>query len=75
MRKLLLWTGGILCCIGTAVIIVSGVLGYFGLSTSYNFGDPKKFEFVLVPFWQIGLSIIALGGVGLLIGRWLKAKE
>jgi hypothetical protein len=75
MRRSLLWAGSFLCCIGAAVIIVSGVLGYFGLGTSYNFGDPQKFEFVLVPFWQIGLAIAALGGAGLLIGRPLKAKR
>ena len=57
------------------VIVVSAVLGYFGLSTSYNLGNPEKFEFVLVPFWQIGLAIAALGGAVLLIGRRLKAKR
>ena len=74
MRRSLLWAGSILACIGAVVIVVSAVLGYFGLSTSYNLGNPEKFEFVLVPFWQIGLAIIALGGAVLLIGRRLKAK-
>jgi hypothetical protein len=57
------------------VIVVSAVLGYFGLSTSYNLGNPEKFEFVLVPFWQIGLAIAALGGAVLLIGHRFKAKR
>ena len=75
MRRSLLWGGSILCCIGAAVIVVSGVLSYFGLGTSYNLGNPEKFEFVLVPFWQIGLAIAALGAAALLIGRRLKAKR
>jgi hypothetical protein len=47
MRRLLLWAGSNLCCIGAVVIVVSAVLGYFRLGTSYNFGDLEKFEFVL----------------------------
>jgi hypothetical protein len=74
MQRSLLWAGSVLCSIGAAVIVVSAVFGYFGLGTSYNFGNPAKFEFVLVPFWQIGLAITALGGAVLLIGRRLKAK-
>jgi hypothetical protein len=75
MRRSLLWAGSILGCIGAAVIVVSAVLSYFGLGTSYNFGNPEKFEFVLVPFWQIGLAIAALGTATFLIGRRLKAKR
>ena len=73
MQRSLLWAGSILCSIGAAVIVVSAVFGFFGLGTSYNFGNPEKFEFVLVPFWQIGLAITALGGAVLLVGRRLKA--
>jgi hypothetical protein len=72
MRKSLLWVGSALCFIGAATIITSAVLSYFGVSGSYNFGNPEKFEFVLVPFWQIGLVIAAIGGAFVLIGRWLN---
>ena len=72
MRKSLLWVGSALCFIGATTIITSAVLSYFGVSSSYNFGNPEKFEFVLVPFWQIGFVIAAIGGVFVLIGRWLK---
>jgi hypothetical protein len=42
---------------------------YMGLGASYNLGDPTKFQFVLVPFWQIGLGV---GVVLLAAARWLK---
>lgn len=75
MRKTLLWTGGILCGIGSALIAASVVLGYMGLGGSYNFGDPAKFQFVLVPFWQIGLAVGLLGGACLIVWRWLRKRE
>jgi hypothetical protein len=74
MRKPLLWLGSALGFVGVAVIVASVVLGYLGLGSSYNFGNPEKFEFVLVPFWQIGLAIAVLGGALLLLGRRLKAQ-
>jgi hypothetical protein len=42
---------------------------YMGYESSYNFGDPAKFEFVLVPFWQMGLAIGAVGALCLLVSR------
>jgi hypothetical protein len=72
MRKTLLWLGGVLCGIGATLIVVSAGLSYLGLGTSYNFGDPAKFQFVLVPFWQIGLAIAILGGACLIGWRWLE---
>jgi hypothetical protein len=32
----------------------------------------REFEFVLVPFWQIGLAVAAVGGLFLLVSRRLK---
>jgi hypothetical protein len=69
MRKILLWLGALLCGIGAAVIAASGVMNFMGLSPSYNFGDPGKFQFVLVPLWQIGLAIAVVGGACLLAWR------
>ena len=61
MRTMLLWLGGLLCVIGIALIAANVALNYMGLGASYNFGDPAKFEFILVPFWQIGLAAAAIG--------------
>jgi hypothetical protein len=73
MRKPLLWIGFLLLAIGLAVIAGSAVLSSLGFNASYNLGDPAKFEFILVPFWQIGLLIAAIGGVCLFISRRKKA--
>jgi hypothetical protein len=72
MKRGLLWMGGLLCGIGAALMVASVVMTYIGLSTSYNFGDPAKFQFVLVPFWQIGLALAAVGAVVFAAARRLK---
>ena len=72
MRTTLFWIGAVLCGIGAAVIATSAVFNYFGVGTSYNFGNPAEFEFVLVPFWQIGLAVAAIGGACLLVWRRLN---
>jgi hypothetical protein len=69
MQKALLWIGFLLCAIGLAVIVASAAMSYLGMNPSYNLGDPAKFEFILVPFWQIGLVIAAIGGVCLMASR------
>jgi hypothetical protein len=72
MRKTLLWLGGLFCFIGVALIVANIVMSFMGLGASYNFGDPAKFQFILVPFWQIGLVIAAIGGACLLASRRLN---
>jgi hypothetical protein len=72
VRRTLFWMGGLLCGIGLAVVVASGVMTHMGLSASYNFGDPAKFQFVLVPFWQIGLGIGGAGAVLLATSLRLK---
>jgi hypothetical protein len=62
----------LLCGVGAVLIAVSAVLSYMGLGSSYNFGDPAKFQFRLVPIWQIGLALAILGGACLIGWRWLK---
>jgi hypothetical protein len=74
MRKSLLWVGALLCGIGMAVTIASAVMSYLGLNASYNLGDPTKFEFVLIPFWQIGLGALVLG-VACLLGSRRRKKN
>jgi len=69
MHKALLWIGFLLSAIGVAVILTSAVMSIMGLNPSYNLGDPAKFEFILVPFWQIGLVIAAIGAVCLVASR------
>ena len=74
MRKAFLWIGGVLCGIGVALIVASVVMNQLGLAASYNFGDPAKFQFVLVPFWQIGLGIAVVGTACVAVSRWLKTR-
>jgi hypothetical protein len=73
MRKLVQWLGVALLGIGVLAIVASAAMTTMGLSASYNFGDPSKFEFFLVPLWQIGLAIGAVGVLCILGSRLLAA--
>jgi hypothetical protein len=42
-----------------------------GAQPSINFGDPSEFEFILVPFWQIGLAFLIPG----LIVWWVARSQ
>jgi hypothetical protein len=72
MRKALLWFGALLSGIGIAVVVASAVMNHRGLNASFNLGDPSKFEFVLIPFWQVGLAIAGAGVACLLASRRLR---
>ena len=74
MQKVLLVLGALLCGIGVVSLVAGGVLSYMGLGASYNFGDPTKFEFVLVPLWLIGLVMAALGAACLIVWRRLRTR-
>jgi len=72
MRRALFWLGVLLCAVGIAGIGAGVVLSHLGLSASYNLGDPAKFQFVLVPFWLIGLVLAVLGAICVLAARLLR---
>ena len=72
MRGFLRGLGWLLCVAGVVSIGAYFVMTYQGLGASFNFGDPAKFEFILVPLWQIGLAVGAVGAALLLISSWFK---
>jgi hypothetical protein len=72
MRKALFWIGVLVCVVGVGLIAASAVSTSMGLSPSFNFGDPAKFQFYLVPLWQIGCAVAVVGGALLLGSRWVK---
>jgi len=59
--------------IGLFFIAAQGLGALLGASPSINFGDARKMQFLLVPFWQIGL--VALGGGGVLIALTRLRKD
>jgi len=58
MQKSILWSGRI--ALSTAIFFLSAqVAGYFlNMPPTVNFGDSSKFEFILVSFWQIGITLL-----------------
>ena len=63
MRGLLFWVARASLIIGLLLIAANIVLQFMGLSASYNWGDPSKFEFRLISFWQIGLALLVFAGL------------
>ncbi len=72
MQRLFRWLGWLALIAGAALIAAYFAMTSMGLSASYKFGDPAKFEFVLVPFWQIGTAAAVVGLVFLLLARRLR---
>jgi hypothetical protein len=75
MQRGLFWIAVVLLGIGAAVIAASLVMRALGLDASFNLGDPAQFQFVLVPFWQIGLGLAVLGALGLWLSHLLRGAQ
>jgi hypothetical protein len=69
MRRTLVWLGALFALVAGLLVTASLVMSYLGYDASYNFGDAAKFEFVLVPVWQIGLAIGVVGALCLIASR------
>lgn len=68
--RILLWSSWVLITI-SALLIMGYLIGFsMGISTSYNFGDPNKYEFFLVALWKLGLGALIPG----LVVRYLTKK-
>lgn len=50
-----------LIAIGVFYLVCHAMGLFLGMTPKINFGDPKAFEFNLVPFWQLGLGTLAAG--------------
>ncbi len=61
--RVLLWTSWVLITVSALLIAGHLVAFYLGMSASYNFGDPGKYEFFLVSFWKLALGAL-LPGLG-----------
>ncbi len=54
---------GITLAIGIFFLAAQGMGALLGAAPSINFGDPRKFEFILVPFWQLGIACLVGWGI------------
>ena len=69
MHRYVFWLGLIFLVSGVLVVAASGLMAYHGLSTTINLGDPAEYQFYLVPVWQIGAAVAALGLFLFIVGR------
>lgn len=70
VRAAILLSGRVAAAAGIFFLACQAMGMMLGAQPNINFGDATKFEFVLVPFWQIG-AVGLLGGIllGYLWGR------
>ncbi len=66
--KGLLWSGRVAAGMGLFFLACEVMGTILGAAPKFNLGDPNKFEFWMVPFWHVGVLLLALG---LLIGNIL----
>ena len=69
MRRILLWLGVGLYIFGVALILSNVVMHYLGLDTSFDLGDPTRFQFSVARFWHIGLGFAVIGATCLMLLR------
>ena len=67
LSRIAMW---ILAGIGIFFIAAQGMGALLGAQPSINFGDVKKSEFVLVPFWQLGIAALVGAGILRALQRW-----
>lgn len=60
-RRLTRAAGGVLFAIGAFFLIAQGLGAWLGAAPSINLGDARRMQFILVPFWQLGLGCLAGG--------------
>ncbi len=60
---------------GVFFIAAQGMGALLGASPSINLGDARQGEFILVPFWQLGLAALAGGLVLRLLVRMKRRRK
>jgi hypothetical protein len=53
-HKGMLWAGRIAAGLGLFFLACQGMGAILGAAPNFNLGDASKFEFIMVPFWQVG---------------------
>ncbi|HHI82253.1 MAG TPA: hypothetical protein ENJ99_03790 [Rhizobiales bacterium] len=53
-----LWAARGALAFGLFFVAAQGMGMLLGAGPSINFGDPRKFEFILVAFWKVGLALL-----------------
>ena len=51
----------VLICIGAFYFACHAMGLWLGMTPKINFADATEFEFVLVPFWQLGAALLSAG--------------
>ncbi len=63
------WTSALLLGLGLFFVAAQFMGQWLGMQPQINFGDPTKFEFKLVMFWQLGVVSLIGGIIYRLVGK------
>jgi len=63
------WAAVVTVALGAFFLGSQAMGAVLGTQPSINFGDPSKFQFILVPFWQIGLAMAIPGAIVWILSR------
>jgi hypothetical protein len=63
------WAGTLTLLLATFFILSQFAGMWLGATPSINLGDSRQYQFVLVPFWQVGLALLVPGIILWRLGR------
>lgn len=64
--------GKLVIALGVFFVLCQAAGWFLGVPPSINIGDQAKFEFVLIPFWQVGAAGLIAGYVLTLLARYAE---
>ena len=63
------WAGALSLLLGAFFLLSQFAGMWLGARPFINLGDSRQYQFVLVPFWQVGLALLVSGAILWRLGR------
>jgi hypothetical protein len=63
------WAGAVSLLLGAFFLLSQFAGMWLGATPFINLGDSRQYQFVLVPFWQVGLALLVSGTILWRLGR------
>jgi hypothetical protein len=63
------WASALSLLLGAFFLLSQFIGMWLGATPAINLGDSRQYQFILVPFWQVGLALLVLGAIIWRLGR------
>ena len=63
------WAGALSLLLGAFFLLSQFIGMWLGATPAINLGDSRQYQFILVPFWQVGLALLVSGAIIRRLGR------